>query len=92
MNTILCTGSYEPILQNLQPRFPIGSWLLLNFVVYVCFWAPIYLKRKELEKKELEKAPANSNQVPKSLESLLLHLMNFIIHILSSICGAKMNR
>ena len=92
MNTILCTGSYEPILQNLQPRFPFGSWILLNFVIYVCFWAPIYSKQKKLEKMEQENAPVNINQFPKSLESLLLHLMNLIINIFASVCTAKMNR
>lgn len=74
LSQIICSQTYYESMDNLGQKFNqpievfITSFLLL---IYLILLIPLYIKRR---KNEQQDQPINFNQIPKSLESLLINL------------------
>ena len=93
LSQIICCQTYYASMDNLDQKFLdqpvevfITSFLLL---VYLILLVPLYIKRR---KNEQQDQPINFNQIPKSLESLLMNFGIITTSLLMWILLYVMNR
>ena len=93
LSQIICCQTYYASMDNLGQKFLnqpvevfITSFLLL---VYLVLLIPLYIKRR---KNEQQDQPINFNQIPKSLESLLMNFGIITTSLLMWILFYVMNR
>ena len=93
LSQIICCQTYYASMDDLDQKFLdqpvevfITSFLLL---VYLILLVPLYIKRR---KNEQQDQPINFNQIPKSLESLLMNFGIITTSLLMWILLYVMNR
>ena len=81
LNTIICTGVHLPSYESLGSRFaPEICVTTLAFLTNVCLMIPIYIKRRQNEGVDQKHVSASKrDNLPKSLESLILNLIIIVV-------------
>ena len=90
MAKIICSGTFYASLNQLDKPVPIFQIVAgISFLLHVVLWIPIFKRRRQIEVQDNDHP---GNQVPQSLESLAVNLLNTILMLMVSYGTSKMNR